>query len=151
MEFAEELKYHYKSNYGCSVHESAQCYTVNDALKRMTSDQSPKVIAYFTHSTAIQQFLTGLGALKDPNPLTADQFNQFTKRKWRMSAVAPFAANVAIVKYDCLDGSKIQFFLNEQLLHLDWCMPSGICDLKEFSKQYTKYASNECDKFYCTR
>lgn len=149
MEFLDELTYYYKSNYGCAVHRNAQCYAVADMLKRMTSDDLPNATMYFTHSTAIQQLLTALGALKDPKPITANNFDSFTQRKWRMSHVAPFAANVAVVKYDCPDGAKMKFFANERLVYLDWCKEDGICDWTRLNERYSDYVGNKCDSFYC--
>lgn len=68
-------------------------------INHLESQGMPKVVAYFTHSAAIQLLLTALGAHKDNDALRADNYQQVSRRKWRSSEVSPFAANLAVIKY----------------------------------------------------
>lgn len=131
------------------MYSSAPCYIVADMLRRISSDEYPKATAYFSHATAIQQLVAALGGLNDSVSLTAANFDAYMQRKWRSSRVVPFAANIAVVKFDCAGEAKIRFFLNEQPLQLDWCGADGICDLNEMNKQYFRYGGDGCDSFYC--
>lgn len=149
FQYFEELKYYYKSNYGSPVYASASCYTVADMLRRMSSDEYPKATAYFSHATALHQLVAALGALKDEARLTVEQFHAYMHRNWRTSRVVPFAANVAAVRYDCQDGAKMKFSLNEQPLQLEWCEADGVCDWAKLNQQYSRYGGDSCDSFYC--
>ncbi len=56
---------------------------------------------YFTHSTAIHMTLAVLGAGRDVTPLTAADYETMkNERRWAISRLAPFAANLAAVLYE---------------------------------------------------
>lgn len=149
LEYQEDLSYYYKSSHGSAVNENIQCETVKDMLTRFEDEKSPKVTAYFTHSAAVQLFLTALGALKDDKAPTATNYLEMSSRKWRTSVVSPFAANVAVIKYKCSTKSKVKFFLNERVLRLDWCSPDGICDWSSLQTKYSRFKDANCKISYC--
>jgi multiple inositol-polyphosphate phosphatase / 2,3-bisphosphoglycerate 3-phosphatase len=100
LEYKEDLKYYYKSGHGSELNKRMACATVNDMLTQLEYNVGPKTVAYFTHSSELQLFLVALGAVKDNEPLRADNYNRLRNRFWRTSAIAPFAANVAAIKYE---------------------------------------------------
>lgn len=56
---------------------------------------------YFTHSTAIHMTMARLGIGRDAQPLTAANYEAMkTARKWGISGLGPFAANIAVVLYE---------------------------------------------------
>lgn len=149
FEYYEDLSYYYKSSHGSEINKNIQCKTVKDLLERFEDGNVPEVTAYFTHSAAVQLFLTALGALKDDKALTANNYVEMSARKWKTSVVSPFAANVAVVKYKCSTQSKVKFFLNERILRLDWCSSDGICDWSNVQSTYSKFKNAQCEASYC--
>lgn len=123
---------------------------MQDMLNRLSIENEPTATVYFSHSAAVQLFLTALGALKDDIELKADNFAQIAAiRKWRTSRVSPFAANIGVVRYKCQMNDKVKLFLNEKPLHLDWCTSNGECDWHDFLQKYTFYANFDCDRVFC--
>lgn len=149
LEYHQDLSYYYKSSYGSAVNKNIQCKTVKDMLERFEDEKLPKVTAYFTHSAAVQLFLTALGALKDDRAPTAKNYPEMFSRKWKTSVISPFAANVAVVKYKCPTDSKVKFFLNERLLRFDWCSSDGICDWSDVHSEYSHFKDAQCEISYC--
>lgn len=125
---------------------------MKDMLERLSTDHGPKATVYFSHSAAVQLFLTSLGALKDEIDLKAENFAQIAStRKWRTSKISPFAANIAVVRYKCDMNDKVKFFLNEKVLHLDWCTSDGVCDWHDIEHKYSFYANEDCNQVFCRR
>lgn len=100
LEYLEDLKYYYKASYGASLNSNIMCAAVKDMVLNLKSDQGPKVVAYFSHASAMQLFLTALGYAKDKEHLRADNYQQMKYRKFRASVWSPFASNIAVVKYE---------------------------------------------------
>lgn len=117
----------------------------------MSNDHhSPKVIAYFAHSTILHILLTALDAILDPIQLKWYTFHELSDRKFKSSKNAPFAANLAIVKYRCAEeNTKIGFFLNEKPLQLDWCdrEQPHICTLESLQKKFEGFRN--CEETFC--
>ena len=82
-----------------------------------------------------------MGLAKDEQPLTRDMTPSSTERKWRTSLMGSFAANVAIVLYNCSDDYKIQLFVKEEVVHLDQCQ-NALCTAKEFLDYLGSIADN---------
>lgn len=118
-------------------------------LKRLEMDTKPKTTAYFGHSASIQLFLTALGALKDEIDLKADNFPEMSNRKWKTSTISPFAANIAVVRYSCPKNDRVKFFLNEKVLHLDWCTSNGECDWQHMNRKYSYFTRENCEQTFC--
>lgn len=100
LEYLEDLKYYYKASYGSDFNKNIMCAAVQDMVKNLQGEDNPKVVAYFSHSSAIQLFLTALGYAKDNEPLRADNYLNMKYRKFRASTLSPFAGNLAVVKYE---------------------------------------------------
>lgn len=106
LEYAEDLKYYYKSGYGNEINRQVGCAPLKDLYQKFETTvnnggtpSGNKVTVFFTHSTTIQTFLTAMGVAKDNQPLTADNYYQQQHRKWRTSKIDPFASNLAAVLY----------------------------------------------------
>lgn len=100
LEYLEDLKYYYKSGPGSEINSKIMCAAVKDMVKNLQKEENPKVVAYFSHASAIQLFLTALGYGKDNDALRADNFLQMKYRKFRTSTLSPFGSNLAAVKYE---------------------------------------------------
>lgn len=151
LEYREDLSYFYKSSHGSKLNKNVKCSAVKDMLKRLGNGTEPKTTAYFSHSAALQLFLTSLGALRDERDLTADNFAEMSIRKWKTSKISPFAANIAIIRYQCPTHDKVRLFLNEKPLHIDWCGSDGVCDWNDMEEKYSFYANQNCDQIYCRK
>lgn len=100
LEYHEDLRYYYKSGYGSEINSKIMCAAVKDMVKNLQTEDNPKVVAYFTHASAIQLFLTALGYGKDNDALRADNYNLMKYRKFKTSVLSPFSSNIAVVKYE---------------------------------------------------
>lgn len=150
IEYLEDLNYFYKSSHGSKLNKNVKCFAMKDMLERLSSDDGPKTTVYFSHSAAVQLLLTSLGALKDDVDLKAENFAQMAAtRKWKTSTVSPFAANIGIVRYKCSMKDKIKFFLNEKVLHFDWCTSDGVCDWEVVERKYAFYKHADCNQVFC--
>ena len=100
LEYLDDLKYYYKASYGNPENENIMCATVQDMVRNLESTTNPKVVAYFAHASGIQLLLTALGVAKDKATLRADNYELMKSRVFRTSELSPFAANLAVVKYE---------------------------------------------------
>lgn len=151
MEYRDDLVYYYKSSHGSRINRNMKCAAISDMLNRLSSDTGPKTTVYFSHSAALQLFLTGLGALRDNIHLKADNFDKMSIRKWKTSDISPFAGNIAVVRYKCRDTQdQVKFYLNEKQLHFDWCKSNGACDWDDVQHRYAFYKNGDCDKLFCS-
>ncbi|KAL5276203.1 MINPP1 family protein [Megaselia abdita] len=150
LEYNEDIKYYYKAGYGNPLNQNQPCHAMKDMLKFLENEQSPKAVAYFTHSVMIQMFVSSLGINKDSSMKANDYPN--TNRNWRISKSGPFAANIAAVSYTCpneVEQKKVIFFLNQKPVELEGCKV-GLCDWSVVTKKYGKYQNADCDKLYCS-
>lgn len=151
LEYKEDLFYYYKAGYGNAVNENLACNAMTDMLTHLKSRSGPQVVASFAHSTNIQLLIAAMGVLRDPQPLLADNFYQMKRRKFRVSRIDPFSANLAAIAYDCdeAERQKVMFFLNERPLELEWCRV-GLCDWTKVEQHYQKYLSGiDCAREFC--
>lgn len=79
---------------------------------------------------AALRFVARLGLGKDDEPLKHNR-SPTLERKWRTSLLGSFAANVAVVLYDCSGDYKVQLFVKEDVIHLSQCQ-SKLCTVNEF-------------------
>lgn len=122
IEYKEDLNYYYQNSYGYAMGSNLSCHAMADMMKHMGRDDGEQVVGYFTHESAIQIFLVALGARKDTEDLRANNYFSMRDRQFVSSYLAPFAANVAVVRYECNDPvepTKLKFFLNEKTLKFD--------------------------------
>lgn len=152
LEYAQDLKYYRESGYGnAELNTNVACETVKDMLHSLDSKDNPVVSAYFAHASTIQLFLTALDTYRDAVPLRADNFAEMSRRKWRVSEISPFAANVAAIKYDCPNDSertKVMFFLNQRPMAFPYCNV-GLCNWSEVKRMYQRFDGADCASTFC--
>lgn len=85
---------------------------------------------YFTEGEGLLRLMARMGLAKDEQSLTHDMLPS-AERKWRTSLMGSFAANIAVVLYNCSDDFKVQLFVKEDVVHLDQCQ-QALCTAKEF-------------------
>lgn len=152
LEYPEELRKYYESGPGIQSNERLVCGLVNDMLNHLRNNDDPKAVVYLTHSSSLLLLLTALKVFKNAESLRADNYHSVSSRKWRLSEIAPLAANLAAVKYTCpndVEQEKVQFFLNEEPINFDWC-DGGLCNWNDVENQYEEYTQANCDEFYCS-
>ena len=111
-----------------------ETYYINlfrDAIDRKLS--SKKGVFRITHSRTLLPLVTRMGMFNDSLPLLATNYRKHIKRKWRLSLVNPFAANIKFVLYNCDQNFFVRTFLNEKEIQLPIC-DSMFCPLKEIEK-----------------
>ena len=94
-----------------------------------TIDQQ-RGLFYFIDGDAALRLVARLGLGKDDEPLKHDR-SPSLDRKWRTSLLGSFAANIAVVLYDCSGDYKVQLFVKEDVIHLNQCQ-SKLCTASEF-------------------
>lgn len=153
LEYQEDLNYYMKTSYGSEPNSRVACFTMEDMLRNLESNDSPKLVAYFGHIAIIHLHLTAMGAFKDTETMQSDNFDRMRNRKWRTSEICPFTANLAAVKYNCPSDNdapqKIKFFLNQKPLELDWC-DGGLCKLQDVLERYSQFSNGDCSERYCS-
>lgn len=152
LEYWEDLAYYYESGYGNSINPKIHCEAVKDMLRHLQSNDLPKAIAYFSHASSIQLLLTALGAAKDFDALTADNYVNMMRRQFKTSLLSPFASNLVAVKYECaqdVERNKVMFFLNEKPVDFGWCKV-GLCDWSNVQEKYKNFINADCANYFCT-
>lgn len=152
LEYPETIRKYYESGHGREANGRFLCALVNDMLDHLENNDEPKVVAYLTHSSSLLLLLTSLGTFNDSEPLRADNYYRLTDRKWRLSKIAPFAANFAAVKYDCPnddESEKVKFFLNEEPIDFEMC-DNGLCDMSVVKERYKEFTKANCDEYFCS-
>lgn len=153
IEYAQDLKYYRETAYGnAALNANVGCESVKDMLRQLDNADNPVVTAYVAHSSTVQLFLTALDTFRDAMPLRADNYDQMAGRKYRISQISPFAANVAAIKYDCPndedDRTKVMFLLNQKPMELPFCNV-GVCSWLEVKRMLSHFDGANCERFFC--
>lgn len=145
------MKLYYQTGHGADINSRVACKTVVDLLDHFENTTSPKVIVSFADATTIQLLLTALGTHKDTVRPSTNTTANMDGRKWKSSEISPFAANLAVVKYDCSsEEHQVKFFLNQKpLLDLDWCS-NGVCLYDKFTQNYRSFKDADCEEYFCS-
>ena len=89
-----------------------------------------------------------MGLAQDEQPPTANDLPPSPERKWRTSLMGSFAANVAVVVYNCSSFNpsgkqdydlKVQVLVKEELVYLNQCQ-NALCTVQEFLDLYGSVA-----------
>ncbi|CAL7933071.1 unnamed protein product [Xylocopa violacea] len=153
FEYEKDLHYYYHTSYGRNNSSDIGCPLLQDMFKRFTelengdSSKEQQGVFYFSHSSALQLFFTAMGIAEDATPLKASNFENMEDRKWRVSHLVPFAANIAAIFYKCDSSNKVRFYLNEKPLHYEGC-ENGVCDWEYLKKRFEAKVSN-CNIDFC--
>ena len=86
--------------------------------------------------------MTRLGLFRDPVPLKHSNRLALKNREWRTSLINSFAANLALVLFNCSDnGHHVTAYVQERPVRLPGCSQE-LCRFSEFSKRYGPIAAS---------
>ncbi|XP_038847050.1 multiple inositol polyphosphate phosphatase 1b isoform X2 [Salvelinus namaycush] len=121
LEYKNDLKQYWKRGYGHDINRKSSCNLFHDLFNRL--DQAAREIRFghvseavsiqVGHAETLLPLLALMGFFRDETALTADNFDVQNGRTFRTSRIVPYAANLLFVLYDCSEGLRLQFLLNE--------------------------------------
>ncbi|XP_028824515.1 multiple inositol polyphosphate phosphatase 1b [Denticeps clupeoides] len=124
LEYKNDLKQYWKRAYGHDVSRKSSCPLFHDLFRRL--DQvvydirfgvvTDAVTIKVGHAETLLPLLSLLGFFRNDKHLTAMNFREQRQRAFRTSQIAPYAANLVFVLYECDDGVRLRFLLNERPL-----------------------------------
>ncbi|KAB5555449.1 hypothetical protein PHYPO_G00034370 [Pangasianodon hypophthalmus] len=122
LEYKNDLKQYWKRGYGHDINRKSSCVLFHDVFRRLDQaaydyrfgEVMKAVTIQVGHAETLLPLLSLMGFFRDETPLTAKNFLLQHSRKFRSSQIVPYAANLLFVLYDCTDGLRLQFFLNEK-------------------------------------
>ncbi|XP_035590491.1 multiple inositol polyphosphate phosphatase 1-like [Oncorhynchus keta] len=121
LEYKNDLKQYWKRGYGHDINRKSSCALFHDLFNRLDKvaheirfgHVSEAVTIQVGHAETLLPLLALMGFFRDETPLTADNFDLQHGRTFRTSRIVPYAANLVFVLYDCSEGLRLQFLLNE--------------------------------------
>ncbi|XP_067858652.1 multiple inositol polyphosphate phosphatase 1b [Heptranchias perlo] len=131
LEYLGDLKQYWKRSYGYKINGLSSYQLFQDIFQYLdqTIEESERnqpishtAVLRFGHAETLLPVLTLMGYFKDDRPLLANNFEEQRNRKFRSGRIAPFAANLILVLYQCNEAQglgekyKLQLFLNEKPL-----------------------------------
>ncbi|XP_036428920.1 multiple inositol polyphosphate phosphatase 1b [Colossoma macropomum] len=122
LEYKNDLKQYWKRGYGHDINRKSSCSLFHDLFRRLDQasydyrfgEVTKAVSIQVGHAETLLPLLSLMGFFRDETPLTAENFSQQHNRKFRTSWIVPYAANLLFVLYECSDGLRLQFFINEK-------------------------------------
>uniref|UniRef100_A0A4W5QVD6 Multiple inositol polyphosphate phosphatase 1 n=1 Tax=Hucho hucho TaxID=62062 RepID=A0A4W5QVD6_9TELE len=112
---------YWKRGYSHDINRKSSCTLFHDLFNRL--DQAAHEIRFghvseavtiqVGHAETLLPLLALMGFFRDETALTADNFDMQNVRIFRTSRIVPYAANLLFVLYDCSEGLRLQFLLNE--------------------------------------
>ncbi|KAJ8986190.1 hypothetical protein NQ317_005664, partial [Molorchus minor] len=160
LEYAEDLRYYYKTGYGNKMSERIGCGPIKDMYERFDrtvngNSDGNKATFLFTHSETILSLITALGIARDNEAPTADNFYQQARRNWKTSVLDPFASNLAATLYEFILGAvqmkkyRVMFFLNEVPVEFPECSV-GLCNWSAFQQKFQSISDNCNVEGFCS-
>ncbi|XP_053368204.1 multiple inositol polyphosphate phosphatase 1b isoform X1 [Clarias gariepinus] len=124
LEYKNDLKQYWKRGYGYDINRKSSCVLFHDLFRRLDQasydyrfgEVTKAVTIQLGHGETLLPLLSLMGFFRDETPLTAKNFPFQLSRKFRSGQIVPYAANLLFVLYECPDGLRLQFFLNEKPL-----------------------------------
>ena len=119
ISYAYDLKKYYSGSYPANISYEISCVLLKEFLTDLTDNSKPYL--RFGHQETILPFFALLGLFKD-EPILDYQTPDFQNRKMMLSYVVPFAANIALIKYQSHSGdTHVQIIVNEQVVTVPGC------------------------------
>lgn len=146
LEYLADLEIYPETGYGTEINPCIATKTVKDMLGHLRSNDVPRAIAYFSHSTPFQLFLTSLSIGKPHDSLRADNYEEMKDRPDTISELCPLSSNLAAIKYHCpseVEPNKVMFVLNEKPVNFDWCKDE-LCNWPDVEEKYKFF---DCRRF----
>lgn len=155
LEYQGDLEAYYEHSYGNQLSYKIVCPLLSEMSQNLQDFSKGKSevrgVFRFASSGTLISLLTLLGLYKDSEPLRADNYLEQSKRRFKMSNLAPMSANVALILFECnstgMAGKqhyKIQLSVNEKPVGLPCCHGNTTCTLDRFLSCY-KDTVNSCD------
>ncbi|XP_068161906.1 multiple inositol polyphosphate phosphatase 1b [Antennarius striatus] len=122
LEYQGDLKQYWKRSHGHVISSLSSCPLFHHIFRtldragrpRRSTDAPPEPASILVgHAETLLPLLSLLGLYKDPTPLTATNYQSQHGRSFRSGVIAPYAANLLLVLYDCQRGPRLQMLLNE--------------------------------------
>lgn len=111
----------------------------------MKDTSSTKVVLKFGHAETIVPLILALNLFKDGFQLKADTpIEMIQNRKWIISEIAPFSANLLIEVRELNLKKRVSFFMNEEKMSLG-C--DGDCTLEELEVLFSDLIGCDYDLF----
>jgi multiple inositol-polyphosphate phosphatase/2,3-bisphosphoglycerate 3-phosphatase len=156
MNYIDDLSSYWVKGYGYPINYEISCVLMQnfvDAITQVTSNpvdtHSLRATLRFAHAETVMPFLSLLGLFNDSVPLRATNTQeQIDNRLWRQSIISTFAANVALVTYNCSKpgGSadfRVKLFHSEKEYQIPQCDNKLYCPFEKFKEIYAR--SLTCD------
>lgn len=169
MEYMVDLDSYYKYSYGSRLSSVLPCRLIKSMLETTSTTSPNKVTATFGHSQLMTLLSTALGIKRDRIPLLASNFEQQLNRQFKVGNIAPYAANFAAVKYNCLLSrsgtsfssvsqsssgaynaeTKVLMLLNQEPIEMPWCVGGAICTIDEMWQMFRRSEMRDCPYGIC--
>ncbi|XP_076154156.1 multiple inositol polyphosphate phosphatase 1b [Alosa pseudoharengus] len=122
LEYKNDLKQYWKRGYGHDINRKSSCTLFHDLFRRLDQAAYDFKFGHVTEAVTVQvghaetllPLLSLMGFFRDETQLTASNFHQQQGRTFRTSQIVPYAANLVFVLYECGEGLRLQFLLNEK-------------------------------------
>eukprot|EP00516_Mucochytrium_quahogii_P013375 CAMPEP_0203792836 /NCGR_PEP_ID=MMETSP0100_2-20121128/5497_1 /ASSEMBLY_ACC=CAM_ASM_000210 /TAXON_ID=96639 /ORGANISM=" , Strain NY0313808BC1" /LENGTH=435 /DNA_ID=CAMNT_0050696481 /DNA_START=939 /DNA_END=2243 /DNA_ORIENTATION=+ len=162
LEHLDDVSTYWLKSYGFSINYNMSCLLFLDMLSSLESkaldpDASDRLATFrFGHAESLIPFIARLGLFRDADisGIFTDESNiehlHVQERKWRVSSISPFAANVAAVLYASENGLFVRIFHNELPVRLSdtLCPPDSrlhddtACDFEGFKDAASRFVCN---------
>ena len=162
LDYMSDLKHYWKRGYGYPITYKISCPLLERIITSLKNATEPSVedrvygAFMFAHGETLQPLYALLDLFKDPEELRADNFVRHHERKFKVSYIAPFGANIAFVAYKCTPkdaaskesedlGSHsfmVQVFVNEELIAVPCCGGQTECPLETFLQCFDNKSCN---------
>eukprot|EP01118_Nematostelium_gracile_P011683 TRINITY_DN4181_c0_g1_i4.p1 TRINITY_DN4181_c0_g1~~TRINITY_DN4181_c0_g1_i4.p1 ORF type:complete len:272 (-),score=80.52 TRINITY_DN4181_c0_g1_i4:21-836(-) len=151
FEYYQDLKEYWMQGYGIDINWKMSFQLLKEMIEIMdgilsqnTDYLGQRAKMRFAHAETVVPFVALLGLFKDDHVWTAESPNHLIEsRKWRSSKISPFAANLALVLYNCTDGPKVKVLHNEVEQQLPGC--ELYCPFEQFKGLYQQYLDQDFD------
>ncbi|KAJ9592268.1 hypothetical protein L9F63_001164 [Diploptera punctata] len=143
FEYAEDLEYYWIDGYGYNITYRQACPPIKDMMQYFQNEdvtqgnEDPKAVLYFSHSGTMLKMLSHLGLYRDKQRLLHNNFAALLRdRKWRVSHIDSFGANLAFILFRCGKQQKVLTLHQERPITLPGCPESELCPINILNKQY---------------
>lgn len=138
LDYMSDLKHYWKRGYGYPINYKISCPLLErivNLLKNATELSEDRLHSafMFAHGETLQPLYALLELFKDKEQLRANNFLKQLDRKYRISRIAPFGANIAFVLYKCnAKDFMVQVLVNEEVIAVPCCDNLTECPFETF-------------------
>jgi multiple inositol-polyphosphate phosphatase/2,3-bisphosphoglycerate 3-phosphatase len=150
LNYMADIETYWIKGYGYPITSTMPCLLFADFISAMENVIHNSVGVHalranlrFAHAETLMPFLALLGMFKDDQPLRANTPpDKIATRQWRQSYIASFAANLALVLYNCstqeaVDDFRVKLFHSEKEYMIPGC-GELLCPYSTFKQLYNK-------------